>query len=109
MHKTSYPLISDKLFAGPGNVMQIVSAVSEPTTRKPSIDDTDMTMTDVNQASAIVASVAQNWNATSQSPEDSAAAPNLTESFVMLMTGFADQISSTSILKYRREIAKQKK
>lgn len=103
------PPISDILFTGPDNVMQIVSAASEPTTRKPSTDDTDVTMTDVNQTSAIVASAPQNWNATTQPPEDSAAAPNLMESFVMLMTGFADQVSSTSILKYKKEVAKQKK
>jgi len=66
-------------------------------------------MTDVNQASAIVASAAQDRNTTTQPSEDSAAAPNLMESFVMLMTGFADQVSSTSILKYKREVAKQKK
>jgi chromosome segregation ATPase len=89
--------------------MQIVSAVSESTTRKPSTDDTDVTMTDVNQASAIIASAAQDRDATTQLPEDSAAAPNLMESFVMLMTGFADQVSSTSILKYKREVAKQKR
>jgi chromosome segregation ATPase len=89
--------------------MQIVSAVSESTTRKPSTDDTDVTMTDVNQASAIVASAARDRNATTQPLEDSAGTPNLMESFVMLMTGFADQVSSTSILKYKREVAKQKK
>jgi predicted nucleic acid-binding Zn-ribbon protein len=103
------PPISDMMFTGPSNVAQIVSAVSEPTMRKPSTDDTDVTMTGVDQVSAIVASVAQNWNPTTQSPEDSAAAPNLMESFMMLMTGFADQVSSTSILKYKKEIAKQKK
>jgi chromosome segregation ATPase len=89
--------------------VQITSAVSEPTTRKLSTDDTDVTMTDVNQASTIVASAAQDRNAITQPPEDSAAAPNLMESFVMLMTGFADQVSSTSILKYKREVAKQKR
>jgi predicted nucleic acid-binding Zn-ribbon protein len=103
------PPISDTPFAGPDNVMQIVSAVSEPTMRKLSTDDTDVTMTDVNQASANVASAAQDRNATTQPPEDSAAGPNLMESFVMLMAGFADQVSSTSILKYKREVAKQKK
>jgi DNA repair exonuclease SbcCD ATPase subunit len=101
--------LSDMQFTGPGTIIQTVSAVSEPTTRTPSADDTDVAMPDANQASTIVASAAPDQNATAQPPEDTVAAPHLVESFAMLMASFADQVSSTSILKYKREVAKQKR
>lgn len=91
-----------------GNHMNKSSTLSGPTIQKSSVDDTDVAMTDINQASATITSVPQDPIPAVQSPQGAAKSPNLMESFVKLMTNFADQVSSTSILKYKREIAKQK-
>ena len=102
------PANPDTPFPGPCRVATAVSALSEPTLRKPSSDDMDVTMTDVNQTSTVIHFVPEIPSKTTQPPQLSAATLNLMESFVKMMTDFADQVSSTSILKYKRDIAKQK-
>ena len=82
---------------GPGGNMERIPAPSGATVQQNSTDDADVTMTDIRVAP-------EDHNTTTQDYASS----NLMDSFVKLMTGFADQVSSTSILKYKRDISKQK-
>jgi predicted nucleic acid-binding Zn-ribbon protein len=102
------PSIPDTPFTGSGGVMKLLSALSDPNKRNPTTEATDVTMTDVNQAPTIVASASQDPLTAVQAPQGTAASSNLMDSFVKFMTDFADEVSNTSVLKYKKDIAKQK-
>jgi predicted nucleic acid-binding Zn-ribbon protein len=102
------PSIPQKPFTGPAEVIRMQSAHPDPIMRNPAIEAADVTMTDVHQASLTSASAAQDPLVVAKPPQGTAPPSNLMESFVKLMTDFADQVATTSILKYKKEIAKQK-
>lgn len=106
--RTISPLNPDMPVIGSSEATTTFSALPDHVAPNNSTELTDVTMTDVNQASSILGPVAQHPLTAAKLPQSTPTASNLMESFVKLMTDFADQVSTTSVLKYQKDLAKQK-
>jgi chromosome segregation ATPase len=106
--RTFTPLNPDTPVTGSSEVINPFSALPDAVVPNHSTEPTDVTMSDANQASPVVTPAAEHPLTTARPPQGPPTSSNIMESFVKLMTKFADQVSTTSVLKYKKDLAKQK-